>query len=65
MSFLTGTGESAALSIPHPFLGVSDLEIKDAMQRILSSNAMTARNSLLAAKIGAELITVTEKQFNL
>jgi len=65
MSFLTTTSEATTVNIPNPFLDATDSEVKDAMERIISSNALTFRNSFLAEPTGAELVTVTEQPFSL
>jgi len=65
LSFLTSASEISVLNIQHPFLGVSDSEVKDAMARIIGSDAILSKNALLTRKNGAELLTVTEKQFDI
>ena len=65
MSFLTDTGEIATVNIPNPFLGVDDSEVKDAMTRIIDSNAMVIKNALLVKPNSAELMTATKKEFDI
>jgi hypothetical protein len=65
LSFLTNTNALATLNIRNPFLDVSDIEVKDAMAKIIGSEAILVGNAFLARMNGAQLLTVTEQKFDI
>ena len=65
MQFKDETGSTRIISIDRPREDITDTDIKNAMEEILASKALSTKNGLLVAKVKAFKETVEQTDYQI